>query len=127
MIIVPHYLCKPHNYITNRKISGQWNNIVTTKRTYKKMGLNSITFKLKVISLFWIDKWVASTALKVKYSSLYALDTRKKCVDRFFEDFFIGHWRSCPHEAGLTSELNNLQNDLSSVQLVNRTDTWKSS
>ncbi|CAH1422925.1 unnamed protein product [Lactuca virosa] len=37
------------------------------------------------------------------------------------------HWRSCPHEAGLTSELNNLRNDLSSVQLVNRSDTWESS
>ncbi|CAH1432632.1 unnamed protein product [Lactuca virosa] len=37
------------------------------------------------------------------------------------------HWRSCPHEAGVTSELNNLRNDLSSAQLVNRADTWESS
>ncbi|CAI9290592.1 unnamed protein product [Lactuca saligna] len=45
----------------------------------------------------------------------------------FFEGFFAGHWRSCPHEAGLASKLNNLQNDLSSVQLVNGADTWESS
>ncbi|CAH1453810.1 unnamed protein product [Lactuca virosa] len=43
------------------------------------------------------------------------------------EDLRHRKWWSCPHEEGLTPELNNLRIDLSSVQLVNGADTWESS
>nr|KAJ0211853.1 hypothetical protein LSAT_V11C400206640 [Lactuca sativa] len=64
----------------------------------------------------------------VTYPALFNLETRKRCKvdDRFIDGSFACHWNCCPSECGLSNDLVNLFHDLSTVNLVNGCDQWKS-
>nr|KAJ0224032.1 hypothetical protein LSAT_V11C200095260 [Lactuca sativa] len=53
---------------------------------------------------------------------------RKRCkvADIIIDGCFVGHWNSCPVESGLYEDLDNLMNELSTVNLASGRDQWKS-
>ncbi|CAH1436949.1 unnamed protein product [Lactuca virosa] len=112
------------NKINGLMVNGRWATSVAEVK-----GVSLRFFKNKFTETHVSRPKFTSSFLKsismmdaIKLEAPFSLDEVKAAVWAYG-----GNWRSCPHEAGLTSELNNLQNDLSSVQLVNGADTWESS
>ncbi|KAL4557105.1 hypothetical protein LXL04_035275 [Taraxacum kok-saghyz] len=113
--------------------SGVWNNFAATKKYLNKCGLNiEDIFNFKIISRdstqFWYDKWIGNNQLKSKYPTFFELETRKKCevADRFYNDEFVGYWRTCPVNGGLIADISNLNHDMSLVILTDSRDQWRS-
>lgn len=69
---------------------------------------------------------MGSETLKSKYSSLFDLESCKRCIvaDRFYEGVFVGHWSSCPLQQGMDENINNLHSDLANACMVNGDDKW---
>lgn len=122
---------KPHDYLSNPKISGVWNNIAACKNDLKKVGLDTMdVFQLNIKSgdnsLFWYDKWLGPVTLEEKYPSLFELESRKKCLvsDRFIDNQFEAHWKSNVIDNTEIRCINNIKNDLSRVHLEPGEDQW---
>ncbi|CAH1412433.1 unnamed protein product [Lactuca virosa] len=106
-----------------------WHNIATIKKDLKRRDLEiGDVFELQLRSgdntQFWYDKWTDGDQLKNKYPDLFNLETRKRCnvADRIIDGCFVGHWNSCPVEFGLSEDLDNLTNELSTVNLASGCD-----
>lgn len=113
---------KPHDYLSNQKIRGVWNNIAAGKNDLKKCGLNTMdVFQLNIKSrdhtLFWYERQVGPITLGEKYPSLFELESRKKCLvsDRIIDNQFEAHWKSSVIEDTELRCINNLKNEVSRV------------
>ena len=123
---------KPHDYLSSRNVHGVWKNIAAARTDLKKHGLEfedifKVHIKLGENSLFWLDRWIGTVPLKVKYPSLYELESRKNCLvaNRFFEGTFEGHWSIRVDDTGESNNLINLHRDLDLVRLVPGEDQWR--
>ena len=68
-------------------------------------------------SLFWYDSWLGSGSLKVKYPSLFELETRKCCTvaDIIGGSNYGWNWKSRPADLGLDPDVSTISSDVSSI------------
>ncbi|KAI3710195.1 hypothetical protein L2E82_39969 [Cichorium intybus] len=124
---------KSFDNISNRSISGTWNNIanITKDLNRSEIDLKDI-FGINIQSgeqtLFWKDPWLGTTALMHKYPDLYELEQRKSCTvaDRFYEGCFIGHWIVDSQTIQENIHFQQFKDDMDLVLLSEGEDIWKS-
>nr|KAJ0191579.1 hypothetical protein LSAT_V11C800404230 [Lactuca sativa] len=125
-------LNKPHDYLSNRNISGVWNNIASVKKELKKRAIDiGEVFKLKIKfgdnSLFWFDKWLGQETMKENFTDLYEQESRKKCYmeNMITNGSFVGHCKSSMDDQILSHHLVNLHQDISTMHLVPGENQWR--
>ena len=75
----------------------------------------------------WYDSWLGPDNLKAKYSSLFELESRKKCsvANRIFGPTISWNWKSRPSALGLKPAVRALTNDISGIRLGHGADHWR--
>ncbi|GJV87453.1 hypothetical protein Tco_1531391 [Tanacetum coccineum] len=77
---------------------------------------------------FWMDLWVSDLILKENFPRLYVLETNKNCLihDRWENGQWIWSWLRNISNGGRTcQQLQDMQNELQSLELNNQEDAWK--
>ncbi|KAM0023324.1 hypothetical protein Hdeb2414_s0023g00638281 [Helianthus debilis subsp. tardiflorus] len=80
---------------------------------------------------FWLDPWIISEPLKLKFPALFRMEAEKKCfvADRVKSigsgAEFFWHWKSILTDPVLLSDLQQLHSLLSSVLIVDKQDKWR--
>nr|KAJ0202147.1 hypothetical protein LSAT_V11C600327540 [Lactuca sativa] len=118
---------KPFEYLSRNTSCGVWNNIGRIKKSLLEHGIDiqdifRLVIKYENESLFWYDSCLGSGSLKVKYPSLFELESRKRCnvADRNYG----WNWKSRPADLGLDPVVSTLSSDVSGIQLSMGSDYW---
>ncbi|KAL7607598.1 hypothetical protein Lser_V15G19622 [Lactuca serriola] len=121
---------KPFEYLSRNTSCGVWNNIGRIKKTLLEQGIDvQDIFRLVIKSgnefMFWYDSWLGSGSLKVKYPSLFELESRKQCIvaDRISGSNYGWNWKSSPG-LGLDPIVSTLSSDVSGIHLRTGLDYW---
>nr|KAJ0214446.1 hypothetical protein LSAT_V11C400180310 [Lactuca sativa] len=116
---------KPMEYLSKRRITGVWNNIVGTKKDLEVMGISFNGIFKHIVKTgdrtqFWWDKWVDDSSLKSKYLNLYNIEKEKSClvVDRRGNDGKNWKWKTCPITVDLSNDLVHLTNEVATTHIL---------
>ncbi|XP_052627091.1 uncharacterized protein LOC128133622 [Lactuca sativa] len=119
-------------YLSSKKSVGVWNSISNTKKSLGNLGIEihdlfGINIKSGNNTLFWYDHWIGDNSLKSKYPNLFELESQKRCrvADRVGSRNHKWKWKVRPATRGLESEVNDLNRDVSNVQLKSGMDQWR--
>ncbi|KAJ0897860.1 putative RNA-directed DNA polymerase [Helianthus annuus] len=119
-----------------KSLKGVWNNIVKVL-IFSKVGGSVVRNYIQGAvgngeSIhFWLDPWIISEPLKLRFPGLFRLEADKKCsiADRVknigMGPEFLWHWRTALSDSVLLSELQQLLGILGSVMIVDRQDKWR--
>lgn len=71
--------------ISNKTITGVWNNIAGIRHDLNNMGINMEHVITKYIergddTMFWLDHWIGDEPLKSAFPGLYQLEKKKRCL-----------------------------------------------
>ncbi|KAL4576975.1 hypothetical protein LXL04_013076 [Taraxacum kok-saghyz] len=124
---------KPDNYLSNKSISGVWNNIAGVAANLEKMNIKANEVIVKDTkagknTMFWLDKWRGEDTFKEAFPLLYKLDRIKKCkvADRINSDGTNWDWRPAPSSSSQKFELERLRDRIGDFTPLDDDDRWRS-